>query len=287
MRNTYVIEGGIGKCVSFTALIDKLAEKDGEPIQVFTPYVDIIANNPNVRMGYDSTSVPLDHPDILSGDNLFYCEPYKSNFVFGKEHLIESYCKLFGIEYTDDMRPKLYAEKAQDLAQKFLDDAEIKGPYIMVQFTGGQSPVNWNQNAHYQSHMPLRNYPHFLAQQVVGMLKEQYPNTAIIDCTLPNEPPYQGTVKYQGPWLVLHELLKGSSGFIGIDSMLQHLSASAKKKGVVLWGMSRWTQFGYPENKNLSFHQRGTWDEEKFNGMDPRNIHVDPKIVVDAFSKLK
>lgn len=287
MRNTYIVEGGIGKCVAFTALIDKLAEKDGEPIQVFTPYVDIIANNPNVRMGYDSTNVPLDFPEIQSGDNIFYTEPYKSNFTFGKQHIIESYCSLFGVEYTDDMRPKLFADRAQDIAKKFLNDAKIEGPYIMVQFTGGQSPIHWDKNHQYQSGMPLRNYPHFLAQQVIKMLKELYPNTAIVDCTLPNEPPYEGTVKYQGPWLALHELLKGSNGFIGIDSMLQHLSASAKKKGVVLWGMSRWTQFGYPENINLSFHQGKKWDESKFNALDPRNISVDPQQIIDEFKKLK
>ena len=266
MRNTYVVEGGIGKCVAFTALIDKLAEKDNEPIQVWTPYVDIIVDNPNVRMGYDSQNIPLDYPEIQEGAGIYSAEPYKANFAFGKQHLIESYCELFGVEYTEDMRPKLFSDRVKDLADKFLKDNEIKGPYIMVQFSGGQSPINWQQNGQYMSHMPLRNYPPFLAASVIEKLREKYPNTSIIDCTLPNEPNYQGTVKFQGPWLVLHELLKGSSGFIGIDSLLQHLAASAKIKGVVLWGMSRWIQFGYSENKNLSFHQRGTWDEKSLMG---------------------
>ena len=30
LLNTYVIEGGIGKCTAFTALIPKLAKKAGE-----------------------------------------------------------------------------------------------------------------------------------------------------------------------------------------------------------------------------------------------------------------
>ena len=34
MLNTYVIEGGIGKCTAFTAIVPKLKEKSGEGIQL-------------------------------------------------------------------------------------------------------------------------------------------------------------------------------------------------------------------------------------------------------------
>jgi len=37
MLNTYVIEGGIGKCTAFTALIPKLAEKAGRGISGLHP----------------------------------------------------------------------------------------------------------------------------------------------------------------------------------------------------------------------------------------------------------
>jgi hypothetical protein len=33
MLNTYIVEGGIGKCVAFSAIIDALVERDGGPIQ--------------------------------------------------------------------------------------------------------------------------------------------------------------------------------------------------------------------------------------------------------------
>lgn len=286
MLNTYMVEGGIGKNIAFTAVIDKLAEKDGEPIQVFTPYMDVIANNQNVKMGYEGGSIPLTHPEIMKSDNIIYAEPYKSNFVFGKQHLIESYCELLNIEYDVDMRPKIYSDYTSDIAKDFLKKREITGPYIMVQFTGGQSPINWQQSPQYMNHMPLRNYPHFLANKVVQMLREKYPNTAIIDCTLPNEPSYPDTNKFEGPWIVLHELLKNALGFVSIDSMLQHMSTSAGTKGVVMWGSSGWNQFGYPENTNLSFHQGQDWDSSKFDPEDPRNICVDPEKVVSEFNKL-
>jgi hypothetical protein len=62
MLNTYVIEGGIGKCTAFTALIPKLAEKAGEGIQIYTPYIDCFAFNPNVAMAFEQ-SLPLTRPE--------------------------------------------------------------------------------------------------------------------------------------------------------------------------------------------------------------------------------
>jgi hypothetical protein len=42
---------------------------------------------------------------------------------------------------------------------------------------------NYNTNIN-----PNRNYQPFLAQQVINMLREEYKDATIIDCTLPNEP---------------------------------------------------------------------------------------------------
>ena len=285
MLNTYVIEGGIGKCTAFTALIPKLAEKAGQPIQIYTPYIDCFAFNPDVEMAYEQ-SLPLADPRIMRSDNIFYCEPYKSNFALGKQHLIESYCELFGVAYEPTMAPKLYTGHLKDRATEWLEKNGITGKYMMVQFSGGQTPVGWSPNNHYASHNPGRNYPPYLAQQVIARLKAEFPNMGIIDCTLPNEPAFAGSIKCTEHWAVVHELLKRAEGFVGIDSSLQHFSASAQKPGVVIWGSTRWTQFGYGHNTNLHFHMKGKWDESRFSDSDPRNVMVDPDTVVEAYLKL-
>jgi hypothetical protein len=46
--NTYVVEGGIGKCTAFTALIPKLKQKS--EVQIYTPYIQCFANNPDVKL---------------------------------------------------------------------------------------------------------------------------------------------------------------------------------------------------------------------------------------------
>jgi hypothetical protein len=70
---------------------------------------------------------------------------------------------------------------------------------------------------------------------------------------------------------------------IVVYSISQH---QQKKHGVVIWGSTRWTQFGYSHNKNLHFHMGNRWNESKFIDSDPRNNMVEPKLVIDNFKKL-
>jgi ADP-heptose:LPS heptosyltransferase len=127
---------------------------------------------------------------------------------------------------------------------------------------------------------------HFLAQQVINMLKEEYKDATIIDCTLPNEPAYFNSIKCDLHWSEVHELLKDAETFVSIDSCLNHFSASTEKHGVVIWGSTRWTQFGYNHNKNLQFHMKDKWEDEKFIDSDPRNNMVEPKLVIDELKKI-
>ena len=282
MLNTYVVEGGVGKCTAFTALIPELRKKS--EVQIYTPYIDCFAGNPDVKLALEQT-LPIQDPRIMQSDNIYYCEPYKSNFQFGKQHIIESYCEHHGVKYNPSMRPKLYTEQHKDSVDKWLKDKEI-GKYILIQFSGGQPRAGFNFSNQYTNINPNRNYQPFLAQQVINYLKEEYKDTTIIDCTLPNEPGYLNTIKCDLHWAQIHELLKNAEGFVSIDSCLQHFSASVEKAGVVIWGSTRWTQFGYSHNKNLHFHMGNRWNESKFIDSDPRNNMVEPKIVIDEYKKL-
>tara|TARA_R110000751_G_scaffold73697_2_gene149021 strand:- start:150 stop:1031 length:882 start_codon:yes stop_codon:yes gene_type:complete len=282
MLNTYVVEGGVGKCVAFTSLIPKLREKS--EVQIYTPYIDCFKGNPDVKMAFEST-LPLTDPRIMASDNIFYCEPYKSNFQFGKQHLIESYCEHHGVAFDTSMTPKLYTNNHKDSVKEWLTKNEI-GKYIMIQFSGGQAKWNYADGVQYTNINPNRNYPPFLAQQVVNMLSEEYKDTTIINCVLPNEPHYQGTIRCDLHWSQIHEMFKGAEGFVSIDSCLQHMSGSTKTPGVVIWGSTRWIQFGYSHNKNMHFHMKSKWDESRYNDSDPRNNMVEPRRVIDNYKKL-
>lgn len=281
--DTYVVEGGIGKCVMFTALLPKLAERAGGPVQIVTPYIDVFRDNPLVKMCFDESSIPLDDPRILESDNIYYSEPYKSNFVKGDWHLVETYCKLHGVEYDPSMRPKMYTDWVKQDTDKWLADNNIKN-YIMVQFTGGQTPIGWDQNNQYISSNAGRNYHPYFSQSIVNALNEKFPDHTIIDASMPNEPGYSGSIKCDKSYPVLHELLKNAKGFIGIDSCVQHFAASAGTSGVTIWGNTRWTQFGYMQNYNMSFHDKKKYNTYyKMDIADPRNLMVDAQDVYDIY----
>ena len=283
MLNTYVVEGGVGKCTAFTALIPQLRKK--AEVQIYTPYIDCFANNPDVKLVLEET-LPIQDPRIMASDNIFYCEPYKSNFQFGKQHLIESYCEHHDVQYDKSMIPKLYTEQHKESVDKWLKTNEIE-KYIMIQFSGGQPKWNYADNVQYTNINPNRNYQPYLAQQLVNILREEYKDTTIINCVLPNEPHFMGTIRCDLHWAQIHEMLKGAETFVAIDSCLNHFSPSANKKGVVIWGSTRWTQFGYDQNINLQFHMQDKWDETKFNDSDPRNNMVEPRLIIDNLKKLK
>ena len=253
-------------------------------MQIYTPYIDCFAGNPDVKLALEQT-IPLQDPRIMASNNIFYCEPYKSNFQFGKQHIIESYCEHHGVDFNRSMTGKLYTDNHKVAVTKWLADNEI-GKYIMIQFSGGQPKWNYGDNVQYTNINPNRNYQPYLAQQVVNMLREEYKDTTIINCVLPNEPHYTDTIRCDLHWAQIHEMLKGATGFVSIDSCLQHFSPSAEAYGVVVWGSTRWTQFGYSHNKNLHFHMKDEWDEAKFNDSDPRNNMVEPQLILDNFKKL-
>ena len=152
--NTYVVEGGIGKCVSFSALLPELRKKSD--IQIYTPYIDVFANNPDVKLVLEQ-SLPIQDPRIMASDNIYYCEPYKSNFQFGKQHIIESYCEHHGVEFNKSMKPKMYTEQYKKDVNKWLGDNNI-GKYIIVQYSGGKTKSRFNINNKYKKINKNRNY---------------------------------------------------------------------------------------------------------------------------------
>jgi len=286
MITTYVVEGGVGKCIAFSSLIPKLVEKNNAKIRIFTPYPDVFANNPEVEWVLDQNTVNWNHQYIQESDEIVYVEPYKSNYIKGEQHLIEAYANLLGVTLDGTEQPKMYTDHLSENVKTAFKEAEISDKYMLVQFSGGQSPLGWENNAHYQSIDAGRNYHAFLAQKLIDMLYAEYPDTTIINFSLPNEPHYENTIKLQLPFAVWHEALKGAQGFISIDSSLQHLSASAGLTGVVLWGSTRFNQLGYKHNTNMNYYMKDTWDEKQFNAHNPMNLMVEPERVMEAYKAL-
>jgi len=231
--NTYIIEGGIGKQVAFTAIIDALVKKDKDRIQIHSPYVDIFGGNTNVKYALDAHTISVQDKRILDSQNICFCEPYKANFIKGEQHIIQSYCKLFGVKYDEKMRPRMYTDHYKNDAKRIAGDDD----FIVIQFSGGQPPAGFAPQNGYVSSDPTRNYHPYLAQKVVDQIKEKYEDLKILNFSLPNEPNYEQTIKPDlMPFAQWHEILKlpNCKGFISTDSCLNHFARSAGRKGVVM-----------------------------------------------------
>jgi hypothetical protein len=124
------------------------------------------------------------------------------------------------------------------------------GDFIIVQLTGGQSPLNSNLDKKFVLQGQKKNY--IQAQKLINNIHEKYPDLKILNYSLPNENQLENTIQISAPYLFYVALLKKAKTFIAIDSSLNHMSAVAGKKGVVLWMGTSSIHFGYKHNINLS-----------------------------------
>jgi ADP-heptose:LPS heptosyltransferase len=252
--NIYIIEGGVGRHIFFSALIPKLSEKDGKIITM-SSYTDIFEGHPLVERSL-GRGTPYMWKDLIKKEenNVYFADPYfNSDFIKGKIHVIEAWCRELNIKYSDTMKPEIHIPKRfEDDAKKFKQE---QGDFIIVQFSSGQSPLNPDTSKPFQWEGFERNYSLEKSQELINKLGIQYPNLKIILFALPNEFTYQlqgkNLFKFNMPYLAYAGLLKESKGFIGVNSCLMHFAGALGIKGIGLWGGSSPDQWGYKIHTNI------------------------------------
>jgi hypothetical protein len=252
--NIYIVQGGIGKHVMFSSLIEKLSERDGEKIMILSPYPDLFKFHPQVELSGDFAH-PGFYDKYIKGteNNVLFQEPYFSNYAKGESHLIQCWAELYGLKYEYDL-PDIYVDDfATEECERFVEQFP---EFIVVQFSGGQSPINADLNRPFQNIGQIKDYPREMAQEVVNKIKEKYENMTIVNYAMPNEATYnlENTVHLETPYLFYVALLQHCKSFISIDSSLQHFAANRynQKNGVVLWGSTGPIALGYGKNINLT-----------------------------------
>ncbi len=258
MRCFVMINGGTGKSIMATAMMPLLAKKYDE-VYVCSPYVDVFK-----ACSYVTEAIPVGQPntyrDLLLDDDveLLCTEPYQNGKFIKKQcHLFEAWADEWKIELEQDpmdMHPIL--DKWDDLDGAVKQYQEAKrgwgDKFILVQFTGGQSPlVDPNQMGQYNEQIEgiKRNY--HKGQELINAIHAKYPDYVIVHYGLPNEPTYQYTVKMPLPYLAYRKACEDASAVITIDSSLQHLASGVNDKTIVIWGETAPEHFGYNSHHNL------------------------------------
>lgn len=260
------VEGGLGKNIMLTAILEELKEKGGyDEMYVISPYHDVFKCCPAVTDAFQPGLGTLYQELVLDDDCMvLWKEPYSNQCFIKKEcHLFDAWAAEFGITLTDkadSYTPRLdNVEKEYPALRKIADEkmAEWNHNFCIVQFTGGQSPLTpqVDQNGNPVPYMNTqeaikRNYPK--GQQVVDeLIKKWGPDTTIVHFALPNEPSYDGATKIEVPYLTYHLLASEAKEIVCIDSSLQHLATGVNDNITVIWGETRPEHFGYACNRNV------------------------------------
>ncbi len=260
------VEGGLGKNIMLTAILEELKEKGGyDEIYVISPYHDVFKCCPAVTDAFQPGLGTLYQELVLDPDcNVLWREPYSNQCFIKKEcHLFDAWAAEFGITLTDkadSYTPRLdNIEKEYPQLRKVADEhmAKWNHNFCIVQFSGGQSPLTPQKDPQgnpvpYMNAQEAikRNYPK--GQAVIDLLKNKWPGATIVHFGLPNEPSYEGAVKIEVPYLTYRLLAKEAKEIVCIDSSLQHLATGVNNNITVVWGETRPEHFGYACNRNVA-----------------------------------
>ena len=272
--NAHWVEGGVGKHIMFTALFEKLIEKYNQKLEIICGFPLIYNDHPLVAASDFPHPFFADHTatKYKNYNKIIHHDPYKgsSYFLKGEKHLIDSWAEMYEIKDVEKI-PHFYFST---IREKELKNEILKlGKFILVQFTGGQAEFipsaynrdNWGRNYKY-------------GQEVINLLKEALPDINIISFNHLNESdPLLNTLttifQDRQDFMIL---AKYCISFICIDSALQHICSNKNfnKKGVVMWGRTSPSQFGYEKNINMQSDY-------------PYTVEIKPQLIVDNFLSLE
>lgn len=268
------VNGGLGKNVMLTALLPLLKEKGYEEIYVSSPYTDVFKSCSAVTDVFGVGTTPTLYEDIILDPecDVLVQEPYDHPaFIKKQVHLLDAWGNLLGL---GDINPAVPAVPSTEIpvldriveefpvCKQVADNFKKEYPkYIIVQFCGGQSPLSPTRTKNekgedvytpYNDHQEGLKRNYYKGQQLIDLLKKEYPDCEILHYALENEPAYEGAIKVQMPYLSYALLARDAEKIVCTDSSLQHLATSAGAKDVtVIWGETRPEHFGYACNKNV------------------------------------
>jgi ADP-heptose:LPS heptosyltransferase len=278
MSDLHILDGGVGKHIMFTSLLQKLYEKNNKKLIVNSAYPEIFNYSPYVadsRIIVNEVFFDTYYNYFRHYDNIFYNDPYKSDFLKGEKHVLQKWSEMYEIK-LNSYRPNFSINT--DRESELLPHIKKINKFVLLQFTGGQGMLS-NQ---YDKNNFGRNYKY--GQDLIYLLQEQYPTHLFIVFGHDNErPAYVGETKFndQGgsPLFKNREdfmiLSKHCDFFITIDSALHHMCAnqSFNKKGIVLWGTTKPEIFGYSDLTNMVSEY-------------PYCVEIEPKKIVDEVSNI-
>ena len=245
------VQGGIGKHVAATAVA--LAIKNNHPdrkLIVVCAYTDVFTNLDFVDRVYQLGNTSYFYQNYVHEKDslIFHHEPYyTTDHIHKKLPLIQNWCKMYGLQYNNEMPVIKYNKLQFDLSKKFW--VKTSKPIMLLHTNGGMmttdaKPYAWT-----------RDMPENVAQALVDHYKKDY---TIYQITKLNSTKLKGalhvfaTQQQAISTMELFSVLLHSKKQILIDSCLQHAAAALNKPSTVLWSGTSPRVFGYDMHTNIT-----------------------------------
>lgn len=239
------IEGGLGKNVAATALIEDVKNTyyDRELIMVVS-WPEVFLNIPIIDRVYSIGQTPHFYQDYIHNKDtlLFRHEPYnQSGHIHRTKHLINNWADLLNLNYRKQL-PKLLV----NYAQRQLTDRWIREKPTLVLHTNG-GPYDGQR----YSYNWCRDLPPELSNAIVEKYSNDYHIFQVCkknSYTLPN---VERIDEKMGNF-ELFSILATAQKRILIDSCLQHAATALGMQSTVIWIGTKPEVFGYETNQNIS-----------------------------------
>jgi len=253
MKSKYCIfhvQGGIGKHVAATAVAKAI--KNNYPdrkLIVVCVYIDIFINLTFVDRVYPLGGTQYFYQNYIKDKDslIFHHEPYfTTDHIHKKMPLIQNWCKMYGLKYTNEKPEIKYNKLQKNLAKQHW--CKNKKPVMVIHTNGGLMTTDA------KSHMWARDMPEDVAQRIVDHYKDQY---HIYQVTKMNSIKLDGaehifaTPEKSLTLIELFSVLLYSKKRVLIDSCMQHAAAALRLKSTVLWNGTSPSVFGYDMHDNI------------------------------------
>jgi len=247
-KDNYVIfnpEGGLGKIIASTAVVRSIHEKyPKHKIIVLTPWPEIYLNNPRIHRVYKTGATPYFYKDYIAGREsiILKGEPYyNTDHLYGKQHLVKSWCELYGLPFDGNTKPEIYFTVNE--IDMYKDMTKRDKPTLVMQTNGGMY-----ENGKIYSW--TRDIPYEQSQILANELSKQY---HILHIGSKNSKTINNTESYNNipNKRSLIGILIHSSKRLLIDSCMQHAAAALDLESTVCWVATDPNVFGYEIHDNI------------------------------------
>lgn len=263
MNIIFSIQGGLGKSVIGTAVCKAIRRQYPNcNLIVITGYPEVFTNNYDVSMAFTHGQESYFYSKYVENQEvkIFANEPYMvTEHILGQEHVIETWCKMNGIQYNGELPTVILNEREVNY---FLNKLNTDKPIMVLQTHGGAN----NQEVKYSW---ARDIPRNVILSVIEEFSSRY---AICHIRREDQIAFDNTIHVSDAFKGMATLIARSEKRLFMDSFAQHTAAALGKKSTVLWVCNKPEVFGYNIHDNIKANPENARPDLRYSMFTKYNI---------------